>query len=61
MSKSTQRIILLMVMGVGFGLFGLYQIAGGPNSDHVVLGLFYLIPSVAAFVALLRLPTKPAE
>lgn len=61
MSKSTQRIILLMLMGVGFALFGFYQIASGPSSDHVAIGLFYLIPSVASFVALLRLPTKPAE
>ncbi len=58
MSKSLQRIFILMLMGVGFAVFALYQITKGPDSDHVWLGVAYLVPSVAAFVALLKLPTK---
>lgn len=61
MSKSMQRIAVLLLMGIGFGIYALYQIIQGPDSDHVFLGLFYLIPSLGAFVALLRLPTKPVE
>ncbi len=58
MSKSIQRIFLLLAMGIGFGLYALYQIKSGPDPDHVWLGLVYLIPSIAAFVALLMLPSK---
>lgn len=59
MSKSLQRIFLLMLMGIGFGIVAIYQMLQGPGEDHVAIGVLYLIPSIAAFVALLRLPTKP--
>lgn len=61
MSKNVQRIILLIAMGIGFGLYALYQITSGPDPDHVVLGLFYLVPSIAAFVAVIILPSRPAS
>ncbi len=61
MSKSLQRIILLFAIGLGFGIFAIYQMVDGPNSDHVALGVAYLIPSIAAFAALLMLPSKQAE
>lgn len=61
MSKSVQRIIVLMVMGLGFGLYALYQIKSGPDSDHVLLGIVYLIPCIAAFVALFMLPARPVQ
>ena len=61
MSKSVQRIMMLLLLGLGLGVYGVYQIVKGPDSDHVWLGLFYLVPSIAAFVAVLRLPTRPVE
>jgi len=61
MSKSLQRIILLIGLGIGFSVFALYQMFKGPDSDHVFLGLAYLATGIVAFVAVLRLPAKPAE
>ena len=61
MTKSLQSIIMLLLLGLGLGGYAVYQIFGGPDSDHVVLGLFYLAAAVVAFGALLRLPTKPAK
>ncbi len=61
MSKSLQRIGLLLLIGVGLGAYGIYQILKGSTADHVFLGIAYLVPSVVAFVAVLKLPTKPAE
>ena len=61
MSKSVQRIIMLLLVGLALGIFAIFQILKGPDSDHVLLGLAYLVPSIAAFVAVLKLPTKPAE
>jgi len=61
MSKSLQRIVMLLALGIGLGLIAIYQIVKGTDSDHVILGLFYLIPSIAAFVAVMNLPTKPVE
>ncbi len=61
MSKSAQRILMLVLMGIGLGGYGIYQITNGPDPDHIALGIFYLIPALVAFVAVLRLPTKPVE
>ena len=61
MPKSLQSIIMLLLLGLGLGGYAIYQIFGGPDHDHVVLGLFYLATAVVAFGALLRLPTKPVE
>jgi hypothetical protein len=61
MSKSMQRIVMLLLLGTGLGIYGLYQVFKGPTPDHVALGLFYMVPSVAAFVAVMKLPTKPVE
>ena len=61
MTKSLQSIIMLLLLGLGLGGYALYQIFGGSDGDHIVLGLFYLGAAVVAFGALLRLPTKPAQ
>jgi divalent metal cation (Fe/Co/Zn/Cd) transporter len=58
MSKSTQSILMLFLLGIGLGGYAIYQITSGPDPDHVWLGLFYLAASIVAFVALLRLPAK---
>ena len=61
MSKSLQRIVMLIGLGIILGITAIYQIVKGTDSDHVFIGLLYVIPSVTAFVAVLKLPTKPAE
>ena len=61
MSKSAQRIVMLILLGIGLSGYAIYQILKGPDADHVFLGLFYLATGIIAFVAVLRLPTKPAE
>jgi hypothetical protein len=61
MSKSIQRIILLVMLGVGLGAFGIYQMIYGIGGDRIFLGLLYLATGIVALVAVLRLPTKPVE
>ncbi len=61
MSKSIQSIFMLLFLGIGLGAYGIYQILSGPSSDHVALGLVYMIPTVAAFLSLLKLPSKQSR
>jgi hypothetical protein len=61
MSKSLQRIFILVLMGIGLGGYAIYQLLKGPDSDHIFLGLCYLAAGIVAFVAVLRLPAKPVE
>ncbi len=61
MSKSIQSMFMLLFLGIGLGAFGIYQILNGPSSDHVAIGLFYMIPTVVAFVSLLKLPSKQSR
>jgi hypothetical protein len=61
MSKSLQRIIILILLGLGLGGFGIYQMIDGVGGDRIPLGVLYLATGVVAFVAVLRLPTKPVE
>lgn len=61
MSKSLQRIFILVLMGIGLGGYALYQLFKGPDPDHVFLGLCYLAAGSVAFGAVLRLPAKPVE
>jgi hypothetical protein len=61
MSRNMQRIMLLILTGVGLGGFAIYQIIAGAGSDHVAIGIAYLLASIVAFGAVIRLPTKAAE
>jgi hypothetical protein len=61
MSKSLQRIAMLMLLGAGLSFYGIYQMIDGIGGDRIPLGLLYLAAGVVAFVAVLRLPTKPVE
>ncbi|HEY7974721.1 MAG TPA: hypothetical protein VID72_05215 [Ktedonobacterales bacterium] len=60
MSKKMLSTALLFLIGAGFGLFAIYQLIHAKDTDSVMVGVLYLIPAVAAFVALIMLPFKPA-
>ncbi len=59
MSKKLLSTALLFLIGAGFGLFSLYTLITAKSTDSVFVGLLYLVPAVAAFVALIMLPFKP--
>jgi hypothetical protein len=59
MSKKLLSTALLFLIGAGFGLFSLFTLINARDSDAVLEGLLYLVPAVAAFVALIMLPFKP--
>lgn len=52
---------MLMLIGLGLGLYGIYQLFKGDTGDHVLLGLFYVAAAAIAFGALFRLYSRPAE
>ena len=56
MSKKLMSTVLLFLIGVGFAFFSFYQFTTG----SVGLGLLYLIPTLAAFGALVMLPFRAA-
>lgn len=60
MSKKLLSTALLFLIGAGFGIFSVYTlITSKGNTDTVFVGLLYLVPAIAAFVALIMLPFKP--
>jgi hypothetical protein len=59
MSKKMLSTALLFLIGAGFGLFSLYTLLNARDTDTVMVGVLYLIPAIAAFVALIMLPFKP--
>ncbi|HZC07734.1 MAG TPA: hypothetical protein VE338_19005 [Ktedonobacterales bacterium] len=61
MSKKMLSTALLFLIGAGFGVFSLYTLITATNTDTVFVGLLYLIPAIAAFVALIMLPFKPMQ
>ena len=56
MSKKLLSTLLLFAIGAGFGLFTLNRFLSG----DLALGFIYLIPTVAAFGALIMLPFRAA-
>lgn len=59
MSKRLTSTILLLLIGVGFGIFSITMFHNAHTFDDKLLGVLYFIPSLAAFVALFMLPFKP--
>lgn len=59
MSKKMLSTALLFLIGAGFALFSLYTLLTAKDTDTVIVGLVYLVPAIAAFVALIMLPFKP--
>jgi hypothetical protein len=60
MSKKLLSTALLFLIGAGFGLYALYTLVNARDTDTVMVGVLYLIPALAALVALIMLPFKPA-
>ncbi len=58
MSKKMLSTALLFLIGAGFGLFALFTLVNAKSSDDVFVGLLYLVPALAAFIALIMLPFK---
>ncbi len=58
MSKKMLSTALLFLIGAGFGLFSLYTLVNAHDNDTIMVGVLYLIPAIAAFVALIMLPFK---
>lgn len=61
MSKKMMSTALLFLIGAGFGLFSLYTLINARDTDTVFVGLLYLVPAIAAFIALIMLPFKPMQ
>jgi len=58
MSKKFQSTALLFLIGVGFGVFSIVSLKNAQSGDDVIQALLYMIPAVAAFVALFMLPSR---
>jgi hypothetical protein len=58
MSKKMLSTTLLFLICAGFGLFAVYTLVHAQSNDDVYVGLLYLVPAVAALVALIMLPFK---
>ena len=58
MSKKMLSTALLFLICAGVGLFSLYTLVNAKTTDSVYVGLLYLVPTLAAFVALIMLPFK---
>lgn len=59
MSKKMLSTALLFLIGSGFAVFSIWTLVNARDNDSVMVGLLYLIPAIAAFVALVMLPFKP--
>ena len=55
MSKKLLSTLLLFLIGVGFAGISFYQF----TNQSPALGVLYLVPTVAAFAALVMLPFRP--
>lgn len=58
MSKKMLSTALLFLICAGFGLFALFTLINAKSNDDVYVGLLYLVPALAALVALIMLPFK---
>jgi len=67
MSKKLQSTLMLFLIGTGFGIFSVVSLANvhtlkpADQTDAVIQALLYMIPAVAAFVALLMLPFRQTD
>ena len=67
MSKKMQSTIMLFLIGIGFLVFSVWSLVNvhtqplGQQRDDVIQALLYMIPAVAAFVALFMLPFRQTD
>ncbi len=59
MSKRLTSTLLLLLIGVGFGIFSVNMMRTATTGDDRLLAVLYLVPAIAAFGALLILPFRP--
>lgn len=58
MSRKLTSTILLFAISVGFFVFGITHIVGAKTPEDYVIYSLYLLTSLIAFAAVLRLPRK---
>jgi hypothetical protein len=58
MTKKITSTLLLFATAIGMGLLSLYWLRQTHSTEDTLIAFLYLIPSVAAFGALLMLPFK---
>jgi len=67
MSKKIQSTIMLFLIGVGFLIFSVWSLVNvhtqpaADQRDDVIQALLYMIPALAAFVALFMLPFRQTD
>lgn len=60
MSKRLMSTVLLLLIGVGFGIFSVVSLANATTLENRLIALLYLIPALAALGALIMLPFRAA-
>lgn len=58
MSKRLTSTIMLFLIGVGFGIFSIYSLSIATTWENRILALIYLGVALAAWYALIRLPSR---
>lgn len=58
MSRKLTSTILLFAISVGFFAFGITHLIGANNVPDYIIYSLYLLVSLIAFIAVLRLPRK---
>ena len=61
MSKQIQSTLMLFLIGTGFLIFSLWSLTHTSSTDRgsdIIQALLYMVPAVAAFVALIILPHR---
>lgn len=58
MSKRLTSTVLLLLIGIGFGIYSVSLIAHAQTGEDRILAFLYLIPAIAAFGALALLPFR---
>lgn len=60
-SRTLTSTLLLLLIGVGFGIYSIFLLRGATNTEDRILAFLYLGTAVVAFVALMRLPFRPSK
>lgn len=60
MQKRLMSTVLLFAIAAGFGIYSVTSLIGAHHTDDTIQALLYLVPSIAAIVALILLPFRGA-
>ena len=58
MTKRLSSTVLLLLIGVGFGIYSVTSLIHAQILDDKIQAVLYMIPAIAAFAALILLPFK---